>query len=374
MISTFRRLGVSLGVCMLCCCLTACGRASISLPEEAMRPTAAPALKDDLGLESLSAALEQEIIFLRQRGIRGEYTFGERRLSKERYLDSLERLSAHLITAPDETAVFNYIRQHFDFLEVYGDRGWGDVLITSYYEPVIPGSLLPTAEYSQALYRKPPELSQPYLSREQIDSEHALSGRGLEICYVDPVDAFFLQIQGSGVVRLADGRELRLQFAGKNGLPYHSLGPAIRKQLPNRDLTLPVIESFLRSLCAEQRAEILNTNPSYVFFEPSADHALTAMQIPASAGRTIATDGGLFPKGALAFLEFSRPVFNDAACVTPQFRPVSRFVLDQDVGSAIRGPGRVDLFWGRGPEAKRSAGVIKSRGRLYYLLPKEEEF
>jgi membrane-bound lytic murein transglycosylase A len=115
----------------------------------------------------------------------------------------------------------------------------------------------------------------------------------------------------------------------------------------------------------------LNRNPSYVFFREGGESAVTFLGVSASDGRTIATDPAFFSKGALAFLIFDRPVFDDDQALVPaRTERVSRFVLDQDIGGAITGPGRADLFWGRGKTAGRMAGAVKSTGRLYYLGPR----
>jgi membrane-bound lytic murein transglycosylase A len=133
------------------------------------------------------------------------------------------------------------------------------------------------------------------------------------------------------------------------------------------------IESLLRSLPSDQRDAILFKNPSYVFFNKSAKRAITSLGVPATPGRTIATDAQFAPKGAVAFLQFSKPVFTEGTVkedLDPHFVETSRFVVDQDTGGAITGTGRVDLFWGRGDEAKRSAGLIQHPARLVYLAPK----
>ena len=119
--------------------------------------------------------------------------------------------------------------------------------------------------------------------------------------------------------------------------------------------------------------DYLNKNPSYVFFKPMRENASTYLGTPAVGLRTIATDARYFPKGAVVLLEFSRPVFQSAkGAAVSSWQKTSQFMIDQDVGGAIKGPDRVDLFWGRGDEAKRSAGVIKQTGRLLYLAPKPE--
>jgi membrane-bound lytic murein transglycosylase A len=131
------------------------------------------------------------------------------------------------------------------------------------------------------------------------------------------------------------------------------------------------IEAHLRNLPKKELQDVLNQNPSYVFFQTSQQHAITYLGVPATGGRTIATDKRYFPKGALALLKFEKPVFQPSDAAQPSSSiPVSRFVLDQDIGGAINGGGRVDLFWGQGNESKRHAGVMKNNGNLFYLAPK----
>ena len=212
----------------------------------------------------------------------------------------------------------------------------------------------------------------PYFSREDIDTRAALQGRKLELVWVDPVDAFFLHIQGSGTVMLEGGKTLRLNYADKNGQPYEALGKFLRDQIPLENLNLHTIEAYVRQLPAARMQEYFNRNPSYVFFQILESSALTYLGLPATDGRTVATDAKYFPKGGLAFLAFDKPRFDGPTSVTPlpEAEKTGRFVLDQDIGGAITGPGRLDLFWGRGADAKRYAGVIKNPGHLYYLTPK----
>jgi membrane-bound lytic murein transglycosylase A len=136
---------------------------------------------------------------------------------------------------------------------------------------------------------------------------------------------------------------------------------------------MQAIEGYLRRLPEDKMRRILYKNPSYVFFQELKGKPVTTLGAEAVDGRTIATDQGFFPKGALAYMEFPKPVFTDKTSIEPAgWEMTSRFVLDQDTGGAIRGPYRVDLYWGSGKEAARYAGFMKERGRLYYLVPKAE--
>ena len=214
----------------------------------------------------------------------------------------------------------------------------------------------------------------PYYSREEIDGENSpLQNKQLEWCFVRPVDAFFLQIQGSGVVTIPGQKPLKLGYAGQNGHPYHSIGKELLDIIPLEKMNLFRIESYLKTLSPREQQALFNKNPSYVFFQKSKDNAITHTGIPATAGRTIATDPRYFPKGALALLAFNRPIFSSLEEVDPvSWDSVAHLVFDQDVGGAIKGGGRVDLFAGRGEQAKRYAGVFRQEGQLFYLAPKKE--
>jgi membrane-bound lytic murein transglycosylase A len=136
---------------------------------------------------------------------------------------------------------------------------------------------------------------------------------------------------------------------------------------------MQAIDGYLRQLPEKEMRKILNKNPSYVFFRRLEGKPITSLGTEVVDGRTIATDQSFFPKGALAYMEFSKPVFEGEASTEPsRWERTSRFVLDQDTGGAINGPYRVDLYWGSGKEAGQHAGVMKNRGRLYYLVPKDE--
>ena len=385
--------------------LSSCARAPLKSPtdrENALRPTSAPSelARDDLPLADLARATRTEIDYLKANASAGgPWVFGPRTVSREEYIAGLERFAALAEqtaqdTAPDRGEKFaRAISDAFDFFEVYGQQNWGDVFISSYYEPMIEGSRRPTQEHPQPLYRAPEDLVsldltdfdpkfkderklrgrvvknaqgtlsfQPYYSREDIDSRKVLARKKLELVYVDPWDAFLLQIQGSGTVHLKDGTRIRLIVADKNGAHYDSIGKFIKDKIAPEDVNLDTIEAYLRKQSPEEQQKLMNLNASYIFFIESDEPAITKLGVPATDGRTIATDSRLFPKGALAFLTTAAP--------SPTGAPLSRFVLDQDIGGAISGPGRLDLFWGRGDEAKRAAGRIKLRGRLVYLAPK----
>ena len=399
--------------------IMACERSPIDQPSQAMRLTKPPAnLMDDLPLEDLAKGVEGNIEQLRKLK-NSSLIFGPKVISKEDYIFALDYLASQLKSGATGAELIETVLNNFDFYEVYGKEDWGEVLITSYYHPVIPGSRTKTTRYSQALYSVPPDLvnirldefvranetlapikdrvlgqtSQlgvlrgrlvpsdsggatnvlPYYTRGEIENGAVLERQNVELAWVDPIDAFFLHVQGSGTVTFDDGKELRLGYAAKNGYQFVAISKYLKDIIPGAKMSMQAIDGYLRQLPENEMREILNKNPSYIFFQELKGNPVTSLGAEVVEGRTIATDLSFFPKGALAYMEFVKPVFDIEASVEPiRWETTSRFVLDQDTGSAIRGPHRVDLYWGRGKEAGRHAGAMKNSGRLYYLVPKDE--
>lgn len=402
--------------------VVACTREPLKNVQDAMRPTANPTLDDDLPLEPLFSAIDEEIRYFEAVPGRDRFVFGARVVPKTEYIAALRKFVALGRSAASREEFFRFVEKEFEFFEVYGQKRWGDGFFTSYYEPVITGALKPTPKLSQPLYGQPNDIVEldlaafdekynldrklrgrlvekkfvPYFSREDIDSRQALKGRNLELCWVDPIDAFVMQIQGSGTIDLGAGRRMRLGYADKNGHRYEAVSNFLTNIIPKEQMSLQAIETHLRTLPEPDLKRLLNLNPSYVFFrvletlpgphKSSIDLAYprgvvlrnaadarppTYLGLPATDGRTIATDPHFFPKGAIAFLVARKPRFlSDNEIIPSKWQPFRRFVLDQDIGGAITGGGRADIFWGQGPDAKRSAGVMKEWGQLYYLVPK----
>lgn len=275
------------------------------------------------------------------------------------------------------------------------DRGDADGLFTGYYEPLLRGARAPDARYRHPLLGRPadlvsvdlgqfdPELEGrrvagrvaggrlvPYPDRAAIE-RGALAGRGLELLWVDdPVDRFFLEIQGSGQVRLPDGGTVRVGYADQNGHPYRAIGKDLIASgaIAKEQVSMQAIRAWLETHPDEAPA-VMARNPSYVFFRELPDLAgasgpLGAQGVPLTPGRSLAVDRKFLPLGA--------PVWLDATAPYPEGeRPLRRLLVAQDTGGAIRGPVRGDVFWGAGPEAERLAGRMKSPGRLFVLLPRE---
>lgn len=242
----------------------------------------------------------------------------------------------------------------------YGGGG----LITGYYEPVLRGSFTRTETYSVPLYRMPPRRRGRLPSRAQIE-RGALSGRGYELIWVDDaIDAFFLQIQGSGRIVLPDGNWIGIGYAGQNGHSYYPIGRFLVEQeiATPETISLQVIERWLRQN-PHLADQVMNLNRSYVFFRLKGPQGASgAMDVELTAGRSLAVDPSHVPLGI--------PLWLDASNAPVPGGQLRRLVLAQDVGGAIKGPMRGDLFWGHGEVAERAAGGMKARGTLTMLVPR----
>lgn len=262
-------------------------------------------------------------------------------------------------------------------------------LFTGYFEPILQGSLTPSARFRVPLYRKPGDLVTvdlgafkkklkgqqitgrlaknrlvPYAGRAQIE-RGALRGKGLELVWVDnPIDAFFLHIQGSGRVVLPDGRHLRVGYAGKNGQPYFAIGRDLVASgaIPKEQISLQSIRAWLKANPSRAQA-LMDKNKSYVFFRSlTGPGPIGAQGVPLTPGRSMAVDRRFVPLGAPLWLDTTNPLAPG--------QPLRRLVVAQDTGGAIKGVVRGDLFWGAGPQAKAGAGRMKEPGRFYLLLPR----
>ncbi len=244
-------------------------------------------------------------------------------------------------------------------------------LFTGYFEPELNGALSPDSRYRFPVYRMPPEAraTSQWLTRREIETGDALKGRGLEIAWVDdPVELFFLQIQGSGRIRLPDGRVIRVGYGGKNGHEYRSVGvEMVRRGIYEvHQVSAQVIKNWVRRNPVEGR-ELLYHNPSYVFFRsvdqvPADQGPLGAMNRSVTPGRTIAVDPAFVPLGAPVWIEKGGE------------NPINRLMVAQDTGSAIKGPQRADIFFGTGDAAGRAAGKLRDPGRMVVLLPIQRAF
>ena len=267
-----------------------------------------------------------------------------------------------------------------------------DGLFTGYYEASLNGSRRQSVRYATPLHARPDDLVmvdlgdfrdhlkgeriagrvrdgrlKPYEQRSEIVSG-ALEARDLEIVWVDnPVDAFFLQIQGSGRIALDDGSEMRVGYAGQNGHPYTAIGKVLIESgaLTREAVSMQSIRAWLEANPGEADA-VMDQNRSYVFFDIlDGEGPLGAQGIALTTGRSLAVDRKFMPLSAPIWLDTVAPLADGSG-----ERPLQQLMIAQDTGGAIRGPVRGDVFWGHGDEAAAVAGRMKSRGRYYLLLPK----
>ncbi|UYV37306.1 murein transglycosylase A [Rhodobacteraceae bacterium D3-12] len=244
-------------------------------------------------------------------------------------------------------------------------------LFTGYFEPELEGDKYPSARFRFPVYRMPPEAKRAgrWLNRREIETGEMMRGRGLEIAWVDdPVELFFLQVQGSGRIRMRDGTHVRVGYGGSNGHNYRSVGvELIRRGIYQaHQVSADVIKNWVRRNPVEG-LELLRHNPSYVFFRtvnkvPAHKGPLGAMNRSITAMRSIAVDRRYTPLGAPVWIEKGGK------------GPLNRLMIAQDTGSAIKGAQRADVFFGTGDEAGRAAGRLRDPGRMVVLMPIQRAF
>ena len=367
-------------------------------PEEALSQVRFfyPAFRDDMETDSLIAATEKSIEYLNRLSPEKIFYYGAHSFTSRQVLESHETFLKLISSNPGPEKLNRSIKKYFRVYRATGRVGNRKVLFTGYFEPHYSASLTPNEVFKYPLYRKPADMVKidlslfsanfkgkniiarikdnkvlPYYSKYHIDEKKALGGRNLEIAWLkDPVDVAFLHIQGSGRLLLPGGKSIRVGYKASNGRPYRSIGRFMldRGFLNKEEMSMQAIRRYL-SKNPDVVDEVLNHNPSYVFFRVLETAPVGNIGVPLTPGRSVALDYRLFPKGALAFVSCSKPIVDDHGRIT-KWTKFSRFVLHQDTGGAIRGAGRADLFWGNGPYAEAAAGHMKHEGELYILIKK----
>jgi membrane-bound lytic murein transglycosylase A len=211
----------------------------------------------------------------------------------------------------------------------------------------------------------------PYHTREKILVDGVLEDTAPIIAWLqDPIDLYFLQVQGSGRIQTPDGEKISILYAAQNGHPAELVGRHLIREnkIPAEEMSMQRIRQYFREH-PQEIAHMLNLDPSFVFFRVGDTGPLGNLGVEVTPGRSIATDRQIFPPGALAFITTQKPLVSGNRTIT-QWVPLQRFVLNQDTGGAIKGPGRVDIFWGSGNYAETAAGHLKHDGALYFLVLK----
>jgi membrane-bound lytic murein transglycosylase A len=332
-----------------------------------------PSLLDDGDPDSLRTAIAQSLAWLDRQPAGRWLVFGPRRVTTAEYAAGLRRLLMMLAGNPPPEVLEERVLEEFDVLSSVG-RSDGAVLLTGYHEPVIEASDRPSPRYPVPVLGLPADFTggwryPRHLSRAEIEAGR-LGAAARPLAWArDPVDVFFMEVEGSGTLRFPDGREIRVGPAATNGHPYRSIGRLLIAEgwLTEETVSMHAIRSWLLANPSE-RARVLRHNQSVVFFRRLEGPPVGSLGVPITPARSIATDARLFPAGGLAFVRTERPLRLPDGRMG--WSPVSRFVLNQDTGGAIRGPGRVDVFWGRGGDAELAASEMKQLGELYFLVPK----
>ena len=349
-------------------------------------------LTDDLDRDSLHAALQCSISYLQK--LPPEQIVGEqpRVFTAGEILQSLQEFDRLLDDWNCGPCFAREVNRRFEFVPSSMDSATTEVLFTGYYQPVVDGSLVRTEKFRYPIYGRPgdliiaeqvslkPEMSVekivgraesedfvPYYTRQEIEQQSRLEGRGLEIAWLaDPIELFFLHIQGSGIIRLPDGTQLSVGYAGQNGWPYRSIGRLLIDggKVSKDEMSMQRLRRYLRENPQEQN-DIFNFNPSYVFFRTNPSGAIGSLEVPVTAGRSLATDSRLFPRGALVLVSTEIPVINTAGELIG-WRAVTRFMLNQDTGGAIRGPQRADIYFGADEIAVNMAGYMNRQGKMFF--------
>ncbi len=326
---------------------------------------------------------------------RKQIMFGHDRYSARGMAKSLSDFREFLLAGPSAGLIKKYVTEKFNVYESTGSNGSGRVLFTGYYCPEIEASLTPDEKFKYPLYKKPDDLVLadlgrfrknmkgtllgrvengrfvPYHKRKEI-REGALDGRGLEIAWcADPTEIFFLQVQGSGVLSFPDGSRKHINYAGENGRAYRSIGAVLMDKCRAEGgvMSLEWLKNYLHSH-PEEMDSVMDQDDSYVFFTLADDGPFGCLGEPVTGGRSIAVDHAVFPSGALAYVDTEAPDFTGADSPSG-WSAFKRFVLAQDAGGAIKGPGRVDVYFGYGDDAGKKAGWMKRDGRLYFLAAKD---
>lgn len=310
---------------------------------------------------------------------------------KRAYYEEMAEITRTLLSATERQDFERFISENFEF---YRAGAPGSVLFTGYYTPLLFGSRTKDGRYQYPVYGVPDDLVFvdlsrfgksgkikgavkgreliPYYRREEIESEQGF--KQSPIFYVDnKIDLFFLHIQGSGVVQMDDGSRVRLNYADNNGFSYASIGKKLilDSEIPREQMSMEAIRDYFQKH-PEKIDYYFNQNPSYVFFREEEGGPYGSTGAVVTPSRSIAADAGYFPKYGLAYIETDIPDSkNEDGSV--RTTPLSAMVFDQDSGGAIKGAGRVDIYFGEGDEAAFRAGFMKYKGNIYYLKKKTKK-
>jgi membrane-bound lytic murein transglycosylase A len=395
--------------------LSGCGiltdREQVEVREPALEKLVAdryPDFSDSFDFSGFLTALDQSLVYYQRLPASRMVDFGPDQYTAAHMVASLKTLHTFLETGPPASEVNRFVRDRF---HVYASTAneKDQVLFTGYFEPTYSGSLIPDERFPYPLYPVPSDLVEidlakfsdryrghdrlrgrvtgnqvvPYFSRKQINQKSDFHLQARPVAWLENrVDRFFLEIQGSGRLRTPENEIVRIQYAGTNGNPYRSIGRYLidNQEIDREQMSMQAIRQWLDAN-PHRMDEVLHYNDSMVFFKIGTGGPFGNINVTLTPLRSMATDHRIFPKGALCFIETRLP---DRSSVLPEdtdseppagealssWKSVSLFVMNQDTGGAIRGPGRADLFCGSDAYARFAAGHMNVRGRLFFLVMK----
>ena len=332
-------------------------------------------------LQALVNAVDQSLKYLATPKAAKDYRrLSGTEFSLDRVRRSLVRFRQLLVTAKSPEELQQAVESEFAFYQSVGKDNQGTVGFTGYFVPTYQASRVPNAEYRYPLYRKPSNFDnwrKPHPTRVQLEGKDGLQGNksvlaGHEIVWLrDRMEAFLVQVQGSAKLQLTDGTQMSITYGGSTNYSYTSVGGELVKDgiFPEEELTLPRLLAYFEAHPQELDNYIPRNNRFIFFYETAHKPPNGSLSVPVTAERSIATDKSLMPPGALALIQAPIPQVSLTGAL--ETREVTRYVLDQDTGSAIKGAGRVDVFLGSGELAGDRAGLLNGAGKLYYLLLRE---
>ncbi|WP_163340155.1 murein transglycosylase A [Desulfopila sp. IMCC35008] len=389
-IRLMRRLVLALIVALV---FSSCTRSPVRLlPEQDY-----PIFTDDYKRTSLLQVAESQLRYINSLPSDHTTSVLDKRFTKSQLADSLKLFIRIVRDTPGTLELNKQIKTSFHVFKASGksDRWFGEMLATGYYEPLFEGSLYPDSTYRYPLYKRPRQLISrqenntegkndtlvgrldpegqfiEFWSRSEIETKGYL--RGQELVYLkNRFDAFLLHVQGSGRIRLPDETIQTVRFAGHNGHTYNSIGKLLvdENKMTLAEASVPAIRSYLDAY-PEDIERVLHHNPRYIFFTwGDSSPPSGSMGVPLTAGRSIAIDRTTLPAELIGYLLTEKPQIDSDGTIL-KWVPLRRFVMPQDTGAAIKGPGRVDLFLGSGKYSEVAAGNMKQTANLFFLIAKD---
>ncbi|MEN8190212.1 MAG: murein transglycosylase A [Thermodesulfobacteriota bacterium] len=373
--------------------LSGCGRK----PLYRLESSESVLMPDDLDNASLLSASVRHLHYLKRLPEHRVIAFENDHYPLSWLITSLESFIDILKQDPAPKELARIIAENYTLYQAGGRENGprGKMLITGYYEPLLEGSLVRQAPFLHPIYGVPDNLViykdgqdnkqtsgrrndqgeiVPYWSRAEIEKQNHAAG--FELVYLkSPLDSFILHVQGSGRIKLRDGTIRSIHYAASNSRQYNSIGKLLvdQNKMTLEEVSMVTIKEYLDNHPEEQEA-IFHHNEKFNFFKwEKGGGPIGGLGEILTSGRSIAIDPDILPMEAPAFLISAKPIVTDNGTVV-SWRPMSRFVLPQDKGAAIKGSGRCDLFWGNSPYAKAAAGSMKESGKLYFLVKNNFEY